>query len=61
MNEQPLRVLLVDDDRELCEELADLLREQYSYVVDTAADGSRAWERVIHAERPYHVALIDDL
>ena len=61
MSEQPLRVLLVDDEAGLREPLAKFLREKHSYVVDTAADGEQAWLQVTKSENLYHVALIDDL
>jgi PAS domain S-box-containing protein len=57
---EPLRLLLVDDEAGLREPLARFLRENHSYVVETAADGEQAWARVTQSERPYHVALIDD-
>jgi CheY-like chemotaxis protein len=52
---QPL-VLVVDDDRELCASLWDLLRER-GYRVGLAHDAAEAAERV--AEADYRVVLID--
>lgn len=61
MSEQPLRVLLVDDEAGLREPLAKFLREKHCYAVDTAADGEQAWLQVTKSESLYHVALVDDL
>lgn len=61
MNEEPLRVLLVDDDSNLREPLAEFLHDHHRYHVDAAASAEQAWELVLAAEQPYHVALIDDL
>ena len=61
MRGEALRVLLVDDEVSLLEPLAGRLRDGYGYHVDTAADVDGAWQRVEEAERPYDVALIDDL
>jgi PAS domain S-box-containing protein len=61
MSEEQLRVLLVDDEASVRGPLAKFLREKYSYAVDTAADGERAWSMVTQSESPYQVALIDDL
>ena len=61
MSEQPLRVLLVDDETSLREPLAKRLRDAHGYHVDTAADAAGAWRVVTEAEKPYDVALIDDL
>jgi DNA-binding NtrC family response regulator len=49
-------VLVVDDDRELCENLWDLLREQ-GYRVHFAHDASDAEKALAH--RKFHVVLID--
>ncbi len=61
MAEEPLRVLLVDDEWSLREPLAKRLRDGYDYDVDTAADATEAQRLVVEAARPYDVALIDDL
>jgi PAS domain S-box-containing protein len=61
MSEGALRVLLVDDEASLRKPLARYLGNMYEYHVDTAANEEEAWERVLRAERPYDVALIDDL
>ena len=61
MSEEHLLVLLVDDEASLRTPLARYLSNMYEYHVDTAANEEEAWERVLRAERPYDVALIDDL
>ena len=61
MSEEALHVLLVDDEVSLREPLAKYLRNTHGYQVDAAAHEEEAWEHVIQAERPYDVALIDDL
>lgn len=53
--DQPL-VLVVDDDRDLCESLWDLFRER-AYRVCMAHDAAEAQQRL--GERDYHVVLID--
>ncbi len=53
--DQPL-VLVVDDDRDLCANLWDLLRER-GYRVGLAHDGGEAARRLIEAR--FHVVLID--
>jgi GAF domain-containing protein/CheY-like chemotaxis protein len=61
MNEQPLRVLLVDDEASLREPLATYLRREHGYYVDTAASGEETLARIDDVQGQYHVALIDDL
>ncbi|MBS1786147.1 MAG: GAF domain-containing protein [Acidobacteria bacterium] len=61
MSDEPLRVLLVDDDINLREPLTEFLQTDYDYHVDAAADAEQAWELVTSATLPYHVALIDDV
>jgi PAS domain S-box-containing protein len=62
MDEEPLRVLLVDDEWSLREPLAKYLAgPPCHFHVDPAADAGEALDRVARAERPYDVALIDDL
>jgi two-component system, OmpR family, response regulator len=39
------KILVVDDDKELCEELRDILKEE-GYEVETAFDGRQAQARV---------------
>jgi DNA-binding NtrC family response regulator len=50
------RVLVVDDQPDICENLADILTD-LGYGVDTAHDGPSALELV--RQRPYDVALLD--
>lgn len=61
MSDEPLRVLLVDDDINLREPLTEFLSSEYDYHVDAAADAEQAWELVTTVKLPYHVALIDDV
>jgi GAF domain-containing protein len=61
MNDQPLRVLLVDDEASLREPLATYLRREHSYYVDTAASGKETLARIEDVQGQYDVALIDDL
>jgi CheY-like chemotaxis protein len=50
------RILVVDDDRDICHNLSDILTDM-GYQVDCAHDGLAALELVRH--RPYRVALLD--
>jgi CheY-like chemotaxis protein len=50
------RILVVDDDRDICRNLSDILTD-LGYVVDYAHDGLSALELVRH--RPYDIALLD--
>lgn len=51
------RLLVVEDDGELCESIADVLRLS-GYEVETAQDGESALERLQHAPAP-HAILLD--
>jgi len=51
-----LSLLIVDDDKELCQVIADIFREK-GYVVEVAHDGKEAEDKL--QERSYRVALID--
>ncbi len=57
----PLRVLLVEDEISLRDPLAKHLRREHRYEVDSAADLQEARSLLAQVERPYDVALIDDL
>jgi len=61
LTDHPLRVLLVEDESSLRGPLAKRLRGDYGYKVDPAADLEEARGKLEQAERPYDVALIDDL
>src|SRR5262245_38996787 len=61
MNEESLRVLLVEDEKSVREPLAQFLCDWHSYRVDPAAYVEQALRFVQAAEQPYHVAVIDDL
>jgi two-component system, NtrC family, response regulator HydG len=50
------RILVVDDDRDICRNLSDILTD-LGYQVDCAYDGLSALELV--RQRPYDVALLD--
>ncbi|MGE5192598.1 MAG: response regulator [Deltaproteobacteria bacterium] len=50
------RVLVVDDDRDTCSNLSDILTE-FGYAVDVAYQGEQALD--LFAERPYRLALLD--
>jgi len=42
------KILVVDDDREMCQFLADLLGEE-GYLVETVHDGRRRWKNTERA------------
>jgi two-component system OmpR family response regulator len=50
------RVLIVDDDRELCSEIAEILSDE-GFWVDTALDGILGYARI--QENRYDVILLD--
>ncbi|MFA5138261.1 MAG: response regulator [Elusimicrobiota bacterium] len=52
----PLKLLLVDDDRELCEELRDMLGDA-GYLVETAEDGAQGARMIAAAD--YDAAILD--
>ena len=52
----PPRILVVDDDQDICRNLTDILSD-LGYQVDVAHDGLSALELV--RQRPYDVALLD--
>jgi DNA-binding response OmpR family regulator len=52
----PPRILVVDDDHDICRNLSDILTD-LGYEVDTAHDGHAALE--LARRRPYDVALLD--
>jgi PAS domain S-box-containing protein len=61
VTDDPLRVLLVEDEISLRDPLAKHLRHEHEYEVDPAADLQEARSLLAQVERPYDVALIDDL
>lgn len=61
MNEQALRVLIVEDEESVRIPLAERLQNIYKYQVDTAADGSEALHLLEEAQGRYSVALIDQV
>lgn len=56
MSHDPPRILVVDDDVDICRNLSDILTD-LGYIVDSAHDGPSALELV--RQRPYDVALLD--
>jgi DNA-binding response OmpR family regulator len=56
IDHDPPRILVVDDDQDICRNLSDILTD-LGYEVDTAHDGLSALELV--RRRPYDVALLD--
>jgi CheY-like chemotaxis protein len=56
MTDRSLFILLVDDDEDICQNMADIFTE-LGYAVDVAHEGTTALERV--RERPYDAALLD--
>jgi DNA-binding response OmpR family regulator len=53
-----MRILIVDDEPELCTQIAQTLKQQ-QYTVDTAGDGSMALEKIFTdpydlVVSPYH-------
>lgn len=56
MSEQTPSVLVVDDDRDICQNMADILAD-FGFHVDVAHDGAAALELV--RRPPYDVALLD--
>lgn len=51
-----MRVLIVDDERELCEQIALILRQQ-NYTTDTASDGIMGLEKIF--SDPYDLIILD--
>ena len=51
-----MRVLIIEDEPELCEQIANTLRQQ-NYTVDTAGDGPTGLERV--CTEPYDLLILD--
>jgi two-component system, NtrC family, response regulator HydG len=56
MSHEPPRILVVDDDMDICRNLSDILTD-LGYRVDVAQDGASALELV--RQRHYDVALLD--
>jgi DNA-binding response OmpR family regulator len=51
-----MRVLIVDDEPELCAQIAQTLRQQ-RYIVETAGDGATALEKIF--TEPYDLIVLD--
>ncbi len=52
-----MRILVVEDDADICEAMVDALRQE-RYAVDTAGDGEMALMKV-HVEQAYDLVLLD--
>jgi CheY-like chemotaxis protein len=50
------RVLIVEDDKSIREDLAELLRDE-GYAVETASNGVEAWEHLVHSPPPCLILL----
>jgi GAF domain-containing protein len=61
MNEQTIHLLIVDDEESIRIPLADNLRRNYHYVVDTARDGQEALTLIDDVNGHFDVALIDQV
>ncbi len=61
MSEQPIRVLLLDDEESLRKPLTDYLRNTHGFVVDATGDGNEALRLVEEAQGRYDVALVDEV
>jgi len=60
MNEQTIRVLLLDDEESLRKHLSVYLRDTHGLTVDTVADGNAAMRLIEEMEGHYDVALLDE-
>jgi len=61
MNEEQLRVLLLDDEASLREPLEKHLESNFGYQVDSAVSGKETLELMEAAQGRYDVALIDEV
>jgi len=61
IDKKPIRVLIVDDQADAREWLAEWLRVQHGYIVDTAADGQEATRYVRAAQGNYDAVIMDQL
>jgi DNA-binding response OmpR family regulator len=50
------KILIIDDDKELCEELSQILQDQ-EYLVDLAYDGKSG--EVMVGQNPYEIVILD--
>ena len=50
------KILIIDDDEEICEELSEILRAE-GYAVETVLDGLTA--RALIEKKPYHLLMLD--
>lgn len=61
MDQERLRILLVDDEDSFRLPLKQYLESNYPYRVEDVSNAAQAWQRVLTAEKPYDVVLVDDL
>lgn len=61
MGQQPLRVLIVDDEQSLREPLKKFLNDKYDFDVETAANALEAKAKVKRSCKPFDVILIDEV
>ena len=61
MNNNPVHVLLLDDDAKLREVLAEYLRDHYAFEVDTAGTGQEALQKMRIKDEAYQVVLVDEV
>ncbi|MEM7032184.1 MAG: GAF domain-containing protein, partial [Chloroflexota bacterium] len=61
MTEQPLRVLLIEDEISLSGPLAKYLEKQYNYQVDLARTEKQVWEALEQTQGLFDVVLIDNM
>jgi GAF domain-containing protein len=61
MSEQPIRVLLLDDEESLRKPLTDYLHNTHGFIVDATGDGNEALRLVEEAQGRYDVALVDEV
>lgn len=61
MHQERLRILLVDDEDSFRLPLKQYLESHYPFRVEDVSNAAQAWQRVLTAEKPYDVALVDDL
>jgi GAF domain-containing protein/ActR/RegA family two-component response regulator len=61
MSEQPIRVLLLDDEESLRKPLTDYLHNAHGFIVNATGEGNEALRLVEEAQGRYDVALVDEV
>ncbi len=61
MSEQPIRVLLLDDEESLRKPLTNYLRDTHKFVVDAAENSKEALRLIEENQGRYEVALLDEV